>query len=119
MKSAYIPAPTPRSRRRTPRRAGNYYLKIVGFLLVSAVGVYAAWAFAVKIIHPYQMGWKVEQDVKKVESELKRQHSQNALLEKRLAYLKTPEGAETEARRAGYARPGEKVYLLRATGPKQ
>ncbi len=108
-----------RSRRRPPRRAGNYYLKIVGFVLVSAVGVYAAWAFAVKIIHPYQMGWKVERDVKKVQSELKRQNTQNALLEKRLAYLKTPEGAETEARRAGYARPGEKVYLLRPTEPKQ
>lgn len=103
----------PRPRRRAPRRAGNYYLKIAGFALVAAVGVYAAWAFAVKIIHPYQMGWKVSQDVKKVESELSRQYAQNALLEKRLAYLKTPEGAETEARRAGFARPGEKVYLLR------
>ncbi|MBC7808008.1 MAG: septum formation initiator family protein [Akkermansiaceae bacterium] len=108
-----MPPTVARMRRRTPRRAGNYYLKITGFALVAAVGVYAAWAFAVKIIHPYQMGWKVAQDVKKVENELRRQHAQNALLEKRLAYLKTPEGAETEARRAGFARPGEQVYLIR------
>lgn len=119
MKPVNTQTPAPRSRRRTPRRAGNYYLKIAGFFLASAVGIYAAWAFAVKIIHPYQMGWKVEQDVRKVQGELKRQNAQNALLEKRLAYLKTPEGAETEARRAGYARPGEKVYLLRPAEPKQ
>ena len=113
MKKPDAQPPLPRARRRAPRRAGNYYLRIAGFALVAAVGVYAAWAFAVKIIHPYQMGWKVAQDVKKVKNELHRQHAQNALLEKRLAYLKTPEGAETEARRAGFAREGEKVYLLR------
>ena len=113
MKSQNSLMDAPRTRRRAPRRAGNYYLKIVGFAAVAAVGVYAAWGFAVKILHPYQMGWKVSQDVRKVETELSRQYAQNVLLEKRLAYLKTPEGAETEARRAGFARPGEKVYLLR------
>lgn len=113
MSSPNMSHPAPRVRRRMPRRAGNYYLKIAGFAAVTLIGMYAAWAFAVKIIHPYQMGWKVNQDVKKVETELNRQYAQNALLEKRLAYLKTPDGAETEARRAGYARPGERVYLLR------
>ncbi len=115
MKTTNTLTPAPRLRRRTPRRAGNYYLKITGFFLCALIGAYAAWGFGVKIIHPYQMGWKVSQDVNKVEQELGRQNAQNGQLEKRLAYLKTPEGAETEARRAGFARPGETVYLIRPT----
>ena len=116
-----IPAPgntlsTPR-RRRAPRRVVNYYVKLGGIVVAGVVGAFLVWGFVVKVIHPYQMGWAVDQDVQRVRGDLRKQASRNALLQQRLAYLKTPDGAETEARRAGFARPGEMIYLLRTKEP--
>jgi len=108
---------SPRSQRRPPRRAGNYYLRLAGIAVGGSLAAYVLFLFIAKVIHPYQMGFSVERDIRTVRAELKRQRDKNTLLERRLNYLKTPEGAETEARRAGYSRPGEIVYLLRsATG---
>ena len=101
------------SRRRPPRRAGNYYARVGGVAAAGVIGAYLVWAFVMKVVHPYQVGWSVARDRKKIQAELARQNRQNRQLEARLAYLKTPDGAETEARRAGFARPGELIYLLR------
>jgi len=105
---------SPRSQRRLPRRAGNYYLRLAGIAGGGCLIAYVLFIFIAKVIHPYQMGFSVERDIRTVRAELKKQQAKNTLLARRLDYLKTPEGAETEARRAGYSRPGEIVYLLRS-----
>lgn len=100
-------------RRRAPRRAGNYYLRLMGIAGGGVTAAYVLFVFILKVVHPYQLGYAVELDIRQVQTELNRQKARNSLLERRLDYLKTPEGAEMEARRAGWARPGETVYLLR------
>ena len=107
-----MPAGNPR-RRRAPRRVTNYYVKVAGLCVAGGLGAMLVWAFVIKVIHPYQLGWAVEKDIHAVRTDLQKQNARNALLQKRLAYLQTPDGAETEARRAGFARPGEMIYLLR------
>lgn len=107
----------PRRSRRAPRRVVNYYVKLAGYIIAGGLGAVLVWAFVVKVIHPYQLGWAVEQDIRAVRADLRKQNARNAALQKRLAYLQTPAGAETEARRAGFARPGEMVYLLRKDEP--
>lgn len=101
------------ARRPKPRRAPNPYFRVAGLAAGGVLAGYLVFAFAVKLIHPYQTGFAVDREIRKERAELKRQEAQNALLARRLAYLQTPDGAETEARRAGYARADEIVYLLR------
>ena len=111
-----MPRQTP-PRRRAPRRVVNYYGKVAGLCVAGTLGAMLVWAFVVKVIHPYQLGWVVEKDIRVIRADLQKQNARNALLQKRLAYLKTPDGAETEARRAGFGRPGEMIYLLRKSEP--
>lgn len=105
-----------RNRRRIPRhrnRAADY-LKV---LLLAGVGVLcasAAFAFLVKVVHPYKLGYQQAQAIAKVKADLAREETYNDKLRKRVAYLASGEGAEREARHARFSRPGEEVYFLDA-----
>lgn len=111
------PRPRP-SRRRAPRRVLNYYVRIAGFAAFGIVGAFLVWSFVLKVLHPYQLGFTVGKQIRVAKADLQKQNARNASLSARLAYLQTPEGAEAEARRAGFARPGEQVYLIRAASPE-
>jgi cell division protein FtsB len=65
-----------------------------------------------KIIHPYRLGYEEAKKVTALRTKLDKQETANTLLRKQVAYLESEEGAECEARRQGYRRPGESVYLL-------
>ena len=112
--SSHIPHPSRKRRKRRRRRAGNYYLKIA----VTVVGGMAAagvlFLFLSKVVHPYRLGYQVGQDVAEQREKLERQKQINAQLRARVAYLKSDEGMEREARSAGFHRPGEMVYLMPA-----
>lgn len=115
---SYPPAPETRvRRRRAPRRVLNYYVRVAGFAAFGIAGAFLVWAFVLKVLHPYQLGFAVGKEIRTANAELRKQNARNAELASRLAYLQTPEGAETEARRAGFARPGEQVYLIRPATP--
>lgn len=109
--------PAPRRRPRRPRRVVNFYVRIGGYAVAGVVGAALVWALVLKVAHPYRLGFRVGGDIRRTQAALRKQNARNKLLQKRLAYLQTPEGAETEARRAGFARPGEQVYLIRTATP--
>lgn len=109
--SSLVPHPS-RRRRRRRRRAGSYYLKIIVTVLGGMAAAGALFAFLSKVVHPYRLGYQVGQEVAAQRESLERQQRVNAQLRARVAYLKSEEGVEREARRAGYHRPGEIVYLM-------
>ena len=51
-------------------------------------------------------------DVTTLRGKIAVQKARNASLRAQIAYAQSQEGAEAEARRAGFSRPGEQVYLL-------
>jgi cell division protein FtsB len=99
-------------RRKRRRRAGSYYLKIAVTVVGGMAAAGALFAFMSKVVHPYRLGYQVGQEVAEQRESLERQQRINAQLRARVAYLKSDEGVEREARRAGYHRPGEIVYLM-------
>ncbi|MBC8142050.1 MAG: septum formation initiator family protein [Armatimonadetes bacterium] len=107
-----------RPRRRAPRRVVNYYVRIAGYATFGILGAFLVWSFVLKVLHPYQLSFTVGKEIRAAKADLQKQNARNAVLASRLAYLQTPEGAETEARRAGFARPGEQVYLIRTASPE-
>jgi hypothetical protein len=73
---------------------------------------FIAFRFMQKVVHPYKLGNEVSQQVAVLREQYNRQEKENAVLRQRMAFLQSDEGAEVEARRAGYHRKGEVVYLL-------
>jgi cell division protein FtsB len=104
-------APSPRRRRRR-RRAAAYPLKLLAVAVAGSLGAWCLFLLLAKAAHPYLLGHEENKKVAALQERLDRQHAENVALRKRIAYLKSPEGAESEARRAGYHRPGEVVYLM-------
>lgn len=101
-------------RRRSRRRAGSYYLRIAATMAGGLCGAWMLFLFLSKVVHPYKLGYEVGREVTDMRGKVEAQEAANQTLRARIAYLRSDEGAEREARRAGYHRPGEVVYLLRS-----
>jgi cell division protein FtsB len=114
--AAMTPPPTNRlrlHRQKRRRRIARVALRLSAVVCGGAVAAYLAFAFMVKVVHPYKLGYEVGRDADRVRADLRAQRAENARLEERLRYLRSDEGVEREARSAGFYRPGETVYLLR------
>jgi hypothetical protein len=109
-------APRRKRRARRPLSKGQQRaLQCLRLLVLGAVGIGVAslaFAFLVKVVHPYKLGDEQARDIEKLQAELAREEARNDRLRKRVAYLYSNEGAEREARRAGFYRTGETVYFL-------
>ena len=103
---------SPRRLRTRRRRAGNYYLRLAALVTGGFVVAYALSLLIIKVVHPYKLGYDEAQKIAVLKETLAARRADNALLRKRVAYLNTNEGAEVEARRAGWQKPGETVYLV-------
>jgi len=102
-----------RRRNRKKRRARrSYQLQIA----LAAVGVFGAvWLGAICVmwlVRPVARGNEYGRNVAVWRERLVQQRKVNADLKRRAAYLRTDEGAERLARRKGFHREGEIVYLL-------
>jgi cell division protein FtsL len=102
-----IPAGGGRSRRR--RRQRSYFLQLALAASLVAAGAWLLVVVAEKVIHPYWLGHEVGQQVAQVREQVARQKARNAELRKQILFLRSEEGAEREARRRGFRRPGEEV----------
>jgi hypothetical protein len=101
-----------RSGRKRRRRPMPYPLRIA---LVASAGMAFAWVLfqvMVKVVHPYKLGFEEGRRVADISAQLKKQEDKNKALKREIAYLVSPEGRESAARRAHYRVPGEMVYLL-------
>jgi cell division protein FtsB len=105
-----IPAGGGRSRRR--RRQRSYFLQLALAASLVAAGAWLLVVVAEKVIHPYWLGHEVGQQVAQVREQVARQKARNAELRKQILFLRSEEGAEREARRRGFRRPGEEVYFF-------
>lgn len=105
-----------RQKRRRQRTLKNV-LRLASVTLGGALGAYLAFAFLAKVVHPYKLGYDVSRQSDGVHEELEKQRRANEKLRAQLAFLKTDEGAEVEARRAHWHRPGETVILFRQDPP--
>ena len=96
---------TPRPKR--PRRILGMWARVVLSGGVIAVSIFLAVCLVLKAVKPYQEASRQRVQL----AEIKRQSAaiavQNTQLERRIAYLKTPDGVASEARRMGYLKPGE------------
>ena len=105
-----------KTRRRRRRRRGRnaLYPLRAAVVLVGGIGAaYLLFAFLNKAVHPYRLGFETRHQVRAARAELARQQAANEELRRRIAFLNSPEGAESQARRLGYYRKGETVFLLR------
>jgi cell division protein FtsB len=80
--------------------------------MAGMAGAWAMFQVLLKIIHPYKLGYEEAKKVANLRSRLENQQMANAALRRQVAYLQSEEGAEREARRQGYQRPGESIFLL-------
>jgi cell division protein FtsB len=100
---------------RPPRRRRTMLVYPLRLAIVVMAGMAGAWAMfqvLLKIIHPYKLGYEEAKKVAALRVKLDKQDAANTTLRKQVAYLASEEGAECEARRQGFHRPKETVYLL-------
>ena len=102
------------SKRMTPRRRRViwYPIRLIGVGVSGVLGAFLLFQLVVKVAHPYKLGDEEARRVSALRERLARQEQINDRLDARLKYLESDEGTETQARRAGYHREGEAVYML-------
>lgn len=100
-------APRRRKRAKRPRRILGLWARAALSVGLIAVTVFLAVCLVAKAVKPYReaSGQRVQLAETRRQSELAA--AQNVQLERRIAYLRTPDGVASEARRMGYLRPGE------------
>jgi cell division protein FtsB len=105
------PAPQ-RRRKRRKRRVLSYPLRLAALGGAAALALWLMGAVVVKAAYPYWLGYDVGTRVAEARARLKRQSAENEALRARIRYLRSDEGAETLARRAGWRRDGESVIFF-------
>jgi cell division protein FtsB len=103
-----------RKARRTLTFAKKVERIIRSFPVLVLVCLIAVVGFGVlrKLVRPILI-YRVEaSEIRQIERELKALKSENAVLKKQTEYLKTPKGAQTEARKLGFVYPGEVSIIL-------
>jgi len=83
------------------------WARVALLVAVIAVSVFVAVGIILKAIKPYQEASRQRTQLAQIQRQSGAIAAQNTQLERRIAYLKTPDGVASEARRMGYLRPGE------------
>jgi cell division protein FtsB len=101
-----------RKKRRFLSSTAKYRLRLIGMGLGGVLFAFISFLFMQKVVHPYKLGNEVSQQVAVAREQYDHQKKENAALNERLTFLRSKEGAEVEARRAGFHFKGETVFLL-------
>lgn len=96
-----------RSRWKRPRRILGIWARLAMAAAVIVVAVLLAVSLVAKVIRPYREASVQIRQLSETRQESDALVAENALLARRIVYLKTSEGIASEARRMGYLRPGE------------
>ncbi|MDQ2800015.1 MAG: septum formation initiator family protein [Armatimonadota bacterium] len=101
-----------RSGWKRPRRILGLWARLSLLLAVIVVSIFFAISLVAKAIRPYREASVQSSQLK----DTRRQNAQitleNADLQRRIQYLKTPDGIASEARTYGYLRPGERPIMV-------
>ncbi len=96
-----------RSRTKRPRRILGLWARAALSVGLIAVTLFLAVCLAAKAVKPYREASRQRVQLAATRQENEMVEAQNVQLEQRIAYLRTPGGIASEARRMGYLRPGE------------
>ena len=100
-------SPRRRAKAKRPRHIPGLWARLALSVAVIGVSVFFAVCLVAKAIKPYQEIRHQRTQLAATLSQSDALASQNAQLERRIAYLKTGDGVASEARKMGYLRPGE------------
>ena len=95
------------SRFKRPRRILGMWARLILSVAVIAASMFLAVCLVLKAVKPYREASRQTVQLAETEHQSSEIAAENVQLERRIAYLKTPDGAASEARRMGYLRPGE------------
>ena len=95
------------SRWKRPRRILGMWARVALLVGVVVVTVFVAIGLVAKAVRPYNEAGVQNRQLADTRLETDALDRENAELARRIAYLKTPEGVASEARKMGYLRPGE------------
>jgi cell division protein FtsB len=95
-----------RTKKRVPR--GRYLLRWL------AVGVLVFIAFLYS--QPLRSYFSTRDTLDQRTEEVRQLRAQKARLERRLADMDTPQAVTREARRLGYVKPGERLFIVKGIG---
>ena len=101
-------------RRRRPKRSvwRKTVWPMVKLSLVAVVAVVLGVMVGSKILRPFQLCSRESRETGQLKSELATLEKQNAVLERQIAFLKTPRGSAEAARKLGWVKPGEITLVL-------
>lgn len=79
---------------------------------LAVVAIYCAFAVIQKAVRPVKLLCAGKAEVSKMEEKFAKDKAENKALREKRKYLLTPSGAEAEARKLGYVRPGEVSVII-------
>ena len=97
----------PALRPKRPRRIPGMWARAGLSVAIIAVSLFFAVCLVAKAIKPYREASRQKAQLAQTLHQSDLLAGQNTQLERRVAYLRTPDGVASEARRMGYLRPGE------------
>lgn len=102
---------------RRPRRILGMWARVT--LLAAFIGVLGLAIFGIvtKAIRPYREARTQKGQMSVTREQIAALDAQNADLRRRIAYLKTPEGKTTEARKMGFIKDGEIPIVVEGQAP--
>lgn len=107
---------TPRRRVRSgwkrPRRILGLWARLSLLLAVIVVSIFFSISLVAKAIRPYREASVQSSQLAATLHQNAQVTLENADLQRRIQYLKTPDGIASEARTYGYLRPGERPIMV-------
>ncbi len=96
-----------RLRAKRPRRILGLWARAALSVGLIAVTVFLAVCLVTKAVKPYREASRQRVQLAETQRQSESVAAHNVQLQRRVAYLRTPNGIASEARRMGYLRPGE------------
>lgn len=87
-------------------------IKCFGLIAVVAFGSLVSVGFLKKAARPFLLYVQESQENRRIEKQIAELRSENSTLRQRITYIKTPPGAEAEARALGWVREGEVSLVI-------
>lgn len=98
--------------RRKPRFILRWHARIaLATLTAIAIGL-VIFGLVVKAVRPYHESSGQVRQLTQTKRQVAELDAENAAIHRRINYLKTPAGITTEARQAGYLKPGEIPFVV-------
>jgi cell division protein FtsB len=88
------------------------FLRVLLVLMIVAVGIYSAYATALKVSRPYVISYGESKEIEKLKKQIAVATTENNQLNRDLSYLATPQGKEAEARKIGLVKKGETAIMV-------